>query len=1073
MIGSFKESYSKLNKEQKIAVDCIDGPLLVIAGPGTGKTELLSLRVANILDKTDTQAENILCLTFTNFATKNMKDRLMQIIGLDSLKVNVMTFHSFASVVMQSYPDYFYSGARLSIAPESIQLDILSTVLDKLPLSNPLTAKFAGNYTNLSDIKNAIALSKDSGLSPEKLEAILKANLAYIEAVEPILVDLFSAKLSTRSLQKIENEIYKLPKLDIDNSLFPLRSLGSILTESLLESMSFDKNTNKTINTSKWRQKWLPNISSNRTLYFERKRIDWYSALADVYRSYTDELNSLGYYNYSDMIIEINKQLEQNDDLLYQVQEAYQYILIDEFQDTNAAQFRMTHLVAANNLPNTQPNIMAVGDDDQTIFAFNGAEMNNIESFNRVYQNKKIIVLNKNYRSSQTILDNAKKIIELSDTRVIDKIDGLDKNLISKVNQKQKSLKRLTFPNVELQHELLSKEIKYLLKANNTEKIAVLSRSHNSLVNFSKYLLSQGIDISYEKKNNVLDSDLIQQIYLIFSIISSIKDGNDREVNIDIAKLLAYPQWGIKDIELWKLAIKANRQSWLDEMIKVSGKLKVIGLWLIWLSKNISNEPIEVALEYILGLRTGSYMTSPLLKPYLKPKKISYEYINNLSALNILKYHLNEYSKTKKTKLTSIDFLNFIDSLSNLNVTITNDSWYSSSDNVVELMTVHKAKGLEFDTVYLIDAIEKEWRPNRPRRKAPANLPLQPYGENTNDYIRLAYVASTRAKYSFIVSGYNHSEIGEIISPANMFLTMPETIIDNISNEQQLSALETSFSWPELKKSSEKLLLKDKLDDFKLSPSAFNKFLNIENEGPRSFIEDYLLRIPTHIDPHLSYGTAIHKALQIAQYQMNEAKFNISGITNAFKECLNNLPISSIEKDRYTIKGEQTLKYLFNDLGFRPTKNAASEVNFNNVTINGALVAGKIDNLYIDKEQVLISDYKTGKPLNNFNSYAKNKALKIWQSKNQLLFYCLMLIGSNKHIRNTNIKTKLIYVEATNKSELLLEYIPTTIELERMKLLIKAIYSRIISYDIPNSSKYSKDINGIRQFEDDLINNSI
>src|ERR1700733_13907526 len=112
MDKKFREAYAQLNAAQQRAVDVIDGPLLVVAGPGTGKTQLLSTRVANILDKTDADASGILCLTFTNKAATNMRERLYELIGPASRNVVVRTFHSFAAEIMNQYPDYFWNGAR-------------------------------------------------------------------------------------------------------------------------------------------------------------------------------------------------------------------------------------------------------------------------------------------------------------------------------------------------------------------------------------------------------------------------------------------------------------------------------------------------------------------------------------------------------------------------------------------------------------------------------------------------------------------------------------------------------------------------------------------------------------------------------------------------------------------------------------------------------------------------------------------------------------------------------------------------------------------------------------------------
>ncbi len=209
---SYKTAYNSLNEAQKEAVDTIDGPVLVIAGPGTGKTQLLSVRVANILQKTDAAPQNILCLTFTNKAAHNMRERLFQLIGVTAYNVVVRTFHSFAADIMSEYPDFFWNGARLTAVPDAVQIEIVQDILAGLPLDNPLARRFAGNITGLNDIQNALKLTKEAGLTPEKLRAIITANLAYIETAESIVVEHLSSTLSFKKLSA-------LSKLKETNSL--------------------------------------------------------------------------------------------------------------------------------------------------------------------------------------------------------------------------------------------------------------------------------------------------------------------------------------------------------------------------------------------------------------------------------------------------------------------------------------------------------------------------------------------------------------------------------------------------------------------------------------------------------------------------------------------------------------------------------------------------------------------------------------------------------------------------------------------------------------------------------------
>ncbi|MGM0439366.1 MAG: UvrD-helicase domain-containing protein, partial [Patescibacteria group bacterium] len=138
---TFKKNYNRLNKEQKRAVDKIDGPLMVVAGPGSGKTELLSVRAANILKKKDVPASSLLCLTFTDSAALNMKERLVEMIGEEGYKIPTLTFHSFCKEIIDNNPEYFYQGAYFDLADEITKTEILEDILENMDYDNPLNSR--------------------------------------------------------------------------------------------------------------------------------------------------------------------------------------------------------------------------------------------------------------------------------------------------------------------------------------------------------------------------------------------------------------------------------------------------------------------------------------------------------------------------------------------------------------------------------------------------------------------------------------------------------------------------------------------------------------------------------------------------------------------------------------------------------------------------------------------------------------------------------------------------------------------------------------------------------------------
>ncbi len=416
---SFEEASKDLNIEQKLAVNTADGPILVIAGAGTGKTELLAVRIAKLIKDGLADPNNILCLTFTNKAALNMRDRLIGYAGFEAQATTVKTFHSFAAELMNQYPEHFWSGARLQTVPDAKAIEIIENILVKLPYDNPLALKFVGHYTQTKSVRSGLKLVKEAGLTPEKLRAIINLNLSYIAEIEPLLIEILNDRLSIKKLDDLYEEVGHLPEIEVSEVIRPLRPLKDVLMDSLGFAIDQDKEIGKTSKTSKWKSDLLQNVDGQKKIVKEVERNNWWLKLADVYEQYRDELHAQGYYDYSDMLVEAITQLEQNDNFRAEVQERFLYVHVDEFQDSNAAQLRLAHLIADHYTAEGKPNLMVVGDDDQTIFKFNGAELNNMLGFERAYKDVKKIVLVKNYRSTQAILDTADKIISHAGDRLV------------------------------------------------------------------------------------------------------------------------------------------------------------------------------------------------------------------------------------------------------------------------------------------------------------------------------------------------------------------------------------------------------------------------------------------------------------------------------------------------------------------------------------------------------------------------------------------------------------------------------------------------------------------------------
>ncbi len=1069
---NFEKSYKRLNKEQKRAVDKIDGPLMIVAGPGSGKTELLSVRAANILKKKDVPAGSLLCLTYTDAAALNMKERLVEMIGEEGYKVPTFTFHSFCKEIIDSNPEHFYKGAKFDLADEITKTEILEEILKDLSYDDPLESKHPSvGYVYLRPLKKIIPELKKAGITPEELEKSIEANQKDIQKINSLISEVFSDRVSKSMRPKIENIITEIENVDIDFPLKHYQPLSKLVTASLRRALEKEG----TRGITEWKNKWTKRDGKKRVLR-DKHYLEKHKSLARVYGKYEDIMYERGLYDFSDMILDVTKVLEGNDSLRYDLQEKYLYMMIDEFQDTSGVQMRLLENLTKDE-PHNRPNICVVGDDDQAIYRFQGAEISNILNFRNLYEDIEIVTLKKNYRSGQRILDSAKEIISRGEERLEKKLDEVNKDLISARPEMDEEIEAKSFKSKEEEYSYVSHKVKELIESGiNPEEIAVMGRKHKILKEAAPYFADLEIPIYAERKVNVLENEVIRQIVKIIRFAVYLLEGDNDKADELLPEILSYPFWNLDRDKIWRLARRAyqKRNSWFEEMGR-DNQLRSIRNFLVELSKKSEYKTAEEILDLTVGNKKIA-MGSPIKNHYFGKDSLNENpsaYFEFLSALKRFTSALKSYKEGQVLKAP--DLLEFYDRHIENKIAINDTSPLITDSDAVSLITAHSAKGREFEAVFVLNCQEEIWAKKRGgnRLPLPSNIPLKT-SETKDDYLRLFYVALTRAKSFLSITAHRKKENGRDYSSLEFIdhFDLEDSEID--VGYQQLESSRKSYYSPPFN-ATERQLLKPLASDYMLSSTGFNKYLNVTEEGPESFLQDTLLRFPSKKHPGACNGTAVHQTLNwiYNELKSEEELPKIEEILETYEIYLKKQRLTGRDFDKYLKKGKDSLKKFYKERRESFDSDHIIEKNFRqqSVLVSGIRLTGKIDKIERKENKIEVTDFKTGKPIESWNPSGNYNKIKAWKYKNQLIFYKLLIENSTDFSDYTVSRGWLEFIEPNKKGKIIRLSLDIEKEdVEKVKKLIEIVGKRIKKLNFSVEDDYDKkSIKEISKFEDNLL----
>lgn len=1118
MDSKFRTAYRGLNPAQRQAVDAIDGPVLVLAGPGTGKTQLLSMRVANILRQTDATPSNILCLTFTDNAARNMRERLESIIGQPAYHVAIHTFHSFGSDIINQFPDYFTERQLIQQVDELGRYELLKGIFEQLPHSNPLSAKVGDDFVHLKDALAVISWLKQNAVLPHELHELITANQSFMESVSADLAETFLATPSPKSLNDYQRLLGKLLKQVSHQRLFGFPEYAAVCAAELERAIEAVNTTGRYApSLTAWRNDWCQKDAGGRYVFKDGGRnLRKMHAVANVYQQLSERMAEQGLYDFDDMITEAVRALETQTELRLNLQERYQYVLVDEFQDTNKAQLRILMALGDNQIYENRPNIMAVGDDDQAIYAFQGAETSNMVAFAERYRDVKRITLEDNYRSTGQILNLAQTVATQITDRLTANLPENTKRLKPRSGQSVGMLDHTVFSSELAQYDWIAAQIQKLItQKTKPENIAVIAPRHKYLERLMPYLGNRHIPVAYERRENILDSPLIIQLLTMAKLITAIADNQQDDIDALMAEVLGYDFWNIPAEILLKISLDCydRNRRWLPTVAEHAySPLREITAWLIQLARRSSLEPLEYMLDNMVGSEPGGIDSEfdDLLLPkgrqtgFISPLRAYYftaeryeqatdAYLTLLGQLSTLRQRLRQWQPNRALYLK--DLVEFANLHQSARLKIIDTNPHTQTTNAVQVMTAYKAKGLEFDAVFVINAQDEVWGPTSRHQASvialPKNLPIAPAGDSDNDKLRLLFVALSRARHTLRVTSYTHS-LDNKLSPGLSFIggndpavndgPLTVRLVDKPPTAAAIEILSTDWAYRFRQVIADKpALFEPILANYKLSVTHLNNFVDIRDGGPDYFLAHNLLRFPEAPSPSAAYGDAMHKTLQWAHAQLRVANKlpTIKSLQSQFADLLARKHLKPVDHKRLDRRGKEALETFFKHRRQHLSAGDLIERGFNNegAVVGQARLSGKIDKLgFGETGQATVVDFKTGRPANDWQGKDEYERIKLHKYRQQLLFYKLLVENSASFAGKVKVSGGEIEFLEPDDQGRLADNLKLTFEIDELRhfeRLINAVWQHITDLDFPDIKRYPRTLRGINQFEQDLIDGKI
>ncbi|MBI1908020.1 UvrD-helicase domain-containing protein [Candidatus Uhrbacteria bacterium] len=897
-----------LNDAQRAAVTHGEGPLMIVAGAGTGKTKAITHRIAWLIETGKAKQDEILALTFTDKAANEMEERVDRLLPIGYLELWISTFHGFCERVLRAH------GLDIGL-PNTFTL---VTDVDAWLLVRRNLDRFNLDYYT------------PRGTPTKFIEAMLQHfSRAKDECVTP------------------EMYLARAAELDEDAS-------GG--DPNVLAALTDDE---KALERKKWRE------------------------LADAYRTYQQLLTENGALDFGDLIAYTLELFRTRPNVLKKFQEQFRFIVVDEFQDTNRAQYELVKLLAG-----TRRNVTVVGDDDQAIYRFRGAALANILNFRTDFPDATRVVLTHNYRSGKAILDRSYALIQHNNPHRLEASEALDKRLVA-ANGTDGFVHHVHAATLTDEVRQTAETILALHgQGCPWAEVAILVRANDAAEPFILELERAGIPYRFVALSGLYTKPVILDALAYLRVIDQPHDGPS------MYRVLSHPTLGMSEADVVELTLhgkkrgltlhRALESATMLPRVSMEGKRRALELLqeLETLRRTAKRLPVtELFVEVVkqTGI-LGAIATRPE-----REQREQYGYLQSFLE------RLRRFAQTAPDRSLHA----FLEEFAHERAAGEAGSLPQDAEegpDVVSIMTVHAAKGLEFRYVFVVNLVEQRF-PSQSRGAAlafpPGLMRDEEWSseEHHREERRLFYVAMTRAKDGLYLMSAKDYGGARYKKPSRFLVELGFVDPSQIVTKKERAAFETQDASPDTRPID--VGVPDKLSFTQIT--AFAKC-------PLQYKFAHVLHVPVFGRYQMSFGKSMHNALQrfmehlLPQEAAPQASLfdapalaptvpGVNDLLTMFQECwIDEWYESEEQKEEYRKEGRESLRAFHARTLTEQPKPLYLEKGFT-LKVAGVCVKGRIDRIDACDDGVEIVDYKTGKP--------KTSKDIGWDEKRQLVLYAM------------------------------------------------------------------------------------